>query len=96
VTRPQKAPQFAIIRERNIVPPVRSEAGFLLVEEIWVNVEEGAQRTGYNIDHVRRLARENLRLPEDERLMRVRKETRAYEIWLPDLINYVERRIPHS
>lgn len=75
---------------------VCSEAGFALVEEIWVNVEEGAQRTGYNIDHVRRLARESLRLPEKERLMRVRKENRAYEIWLPDLINYIERRIPYT
>lgn len=91
---PQNQPQFAIIRDRNIVPSVRSEAGFLLVEEIWVNVEEGAQRTGYHLDYVRRLARENLRLPEDERSMRVRKEKYAYEIWLPDLVNYVTKRVP--
>jgi hypothetical protein len=66
----------------------------LLVEEIWVNVEEGAERTGYNIDHVRRLARENLRLPEAERSMHVRRERHAYEIWLPDLVNYVTKRVP--
>lgn len=65
-----------------------------MVEEIWVKVDEGAQRTGHHVDHVRRLARENMRLPDDERLLRVRKEGKAYEIWLPDLVNYVENRIP--
>jgi len=65
-----------------------------LVEAIWVKVEEGAQRTGRHVDHVRRLARENMRLPEDKRLVRVRKESRAYEVWLPDLVNYIEKRIP--
>lgn len=63
----------------------------MLVEEIWVNVEEGAQRTGYNIDYVRRLARKNLRLPEEERSLRVRRDIHAYAIWLPDLINYFEK-----
>jgi len=66
----------------------------LLVEAIWVKVDEGAQRTGRHIDHVRRLARENIRLPEAERLLKVRKEGKAYEIWLPDLVNYIERRVP--
>jgi hypothetical protein len=65
-----------------------------LAEEIWVSVAQATQITGYNLDHVRRLARENWRLPEDQRLLRVRKEGHAYAIWLPDLINYVERRIP--
>jgi hypothetical protein len=65
-----------------------------LVEEIWVNVAEATKITGYNLDHVRRLARENWRLPEDQRRIRVRKDDHAYAIWLPDLINYVERRIP--
>jgi hypothetical protein len=50
--------------------------------------------TGYHLDHVRRLARESWRLPEDQRPIRVRKDGHAYEIWLPDLINYVEKRIP--
>jgi hypothetical protein len=62
----------------------------LPVEEIWVNVEEGAHRTGYNLDHVRRLARESWRLPENERHIRVRKDGHAYAIWLPDLISYFE------
>jgi hypothetical protein len=62
----------------------------LPVEEIWVNVEEGARRTGYHLDHVRRLARENWRLPENERYIRIRKDGHAYAIWLPDLIHYFE------
>ncbi len=65
-----------------------------MVEEIWVNVEEGAERTGYHLDYVRRLARENMRLPEDERMLRVRKDGHAYTIWLPDLIDYVQKRVP--
>jgi hypothetical protein len=68
----------------------------LPVEEIWVNVEEGARRTGYHLDHVRRLARESWRLPEKERHIRVRKDGYAYAIWLPDLINHLERRIPED
>lgn len=59
-------------------------------QETWVNVEEGAEITGYHLDHVRRLARENWRLPEDERLIRIRKDGHAYAIWLPDLVSYFE------
>jgi hypothetical protein len=67
-----------------------SEDCSFLAEEIWVSVAEGAQKTGYNLDHVRRLARENWRLPEDQRRIRVRMEGQAYAIWLPDLISYSE------
>ena len=63
----------------------------MLSEEIWVTVDEGAERTGYSIDHVRRLARENMRLPEAERSLRVRRDTHAYAIWLPDLMNYFQK-----
>lgn len=62
-----------------------------VVEEVWVNVAEGAEKTGYHLDHVRRLARENWRLPEAERSIRIRKDSREYAIWLPDLINYIKR-----
>ncbi len=65
-----------------------------IVEETWVNVAEGAEATGFHPDHVRRLARENARLPEDERFIRVRKQARAYAIWLPDLMNYLNERNP--
>jgi hypothetical protein len=65
-----------------------------LAEEIWVSVAQATQITGYNLDHIRRLARESWRLPEDQRRIRVRKDDHAYAIWLPDLANYIERRIP--
>jgi hypothetical protein len=68
--------------------------GSFLAEQIWVSVREATQITGYNLDHVRRLARENWRRSENERLLRVRKDGHAYTIWLPDLINYIEKRIP--
>jgi hypothetical protein len=59
-----------------------------LAEEKWVSVAEATQITGYNHDHVRRLARENWRLPQDQRRIRVRMEGQAYAIWLPDLVSY--------
>jgi hypothetical protein len=61
----------------------------LLSEEIWVSTGEGAQITGYHRDHVQKLARDNWKLPEQERLIRIRKRARGYDIWLPDLVNYI-------
>jgi hypothetical protein len=63
------------------------------IEEIWVNVAEGAEKTGYHPDHVRRLARENSRLPEAERFIRIRKDSHGYAIWLPDLMNHLEKGV---
>jgi hypothetical protein len=57
-------------------------------EETWVNTIEGAEITGYNPDYVRELARNNWKLPEEQRLIRVRKRANRYDIWLPDLIRY--------
>lgn len=65
-----------------------------VVEEIWVNVAEGAEITGYHPDHVRRLARENGRLPEEQRYIQIRKDSSGYAIWLPDLMNYIKRGNP--
>lgn len=59
------------------------------VEDIWVNVTEAAEITGYSRIHVLRLATHNWRLPEDERLIRLRKRSNGYDIWLPDLRNYI-------
>jgi hypothetical protein len=63
------------------------------VQEIWVTAAEGAEKTGFHLDHVRRLARENWRLPEDERFIRLRKESKEYALWLPDLMNYVTKNM---
>lgn len=59
-------------------------------KEIWVNVTEGAEITGYNRDHVQKLARDNWNKPEDERLIKVKRRSSGYDIWLPDLIRYIE------
>ncbi len=64
------------------------------VAEIWVTAAEGAEKTGFHLDHVRRLARENWRLPEVKRFIRIRKESEEYAIWLPDLMNYATKNMP--
>ncbi len=60
-----------------------------VVDEIWVNVTEASEITGYNIEHMRRLARENWKLPEEERSIRILKRSNRYDVWLPDVVNYV-------
>ena len=62
----------------------------MLVDEIWVSSTEGAEITGYHRDYVQRLARNNWKLPEEERLIRVHKRLHGYDIWLPDLVKYIE------
>lgn len=61
-----------------------------MVEAIWVGVREGAEKTGYHIDHMRRVARTNWHLPEAERHIRIRKNGTAYELWLPDVMRYLK------
>jgi hypothetical protein len=61
-------------------------------EETWVNTVEGAEITGYNPDYLRELVRNNWKLPEDQRLIRVRKRSNRYDIWLPDLIYYLNNQ----
>jgi hypothetical protein len=58
-------------------------------EEVWVNTTEGAEITGYHRDHVQKLARDSWKLPESERLIKIRKRSHGYDIWLPDLVNYI-------
>jgi len=59
-------------------------------QEIWVMTIEGAELTGYSREYLEQLARKNLKMSEDERLIRVRLRVRRYEIWLPDLLRYIE------
>ena len=68
------------------------------VEEIWVNVTEGAEIIGYHPDYVRKLARDNWSMPENERSLVVRRHSGGYMLWLPDLIDYVNKknRISHA
>ena len=58
-------------------------------QEIWVMTTEGAELTGYNREYLERMANKNLRLPEDERQIKVRMRARRYELWLPDLLRYI-------
>ena len=59
------------------------------VKRIWVSTTEGAEITGYNRDHVIKLARDNWRIEENHRLIRVRRKAGHYDIWLPDLMKYI-------
>ena len=59
-------------------------------QQIWVMTTEGAESTGYSREYLELLARKNLRLPENERLIKVRMRARRYELWLPDLLRYIE------
>ncbi len=60
-------------------------------QQIWVTTREGAEVTGYNSQYLEKLANKNSRLPEDERLIKIRKRSGLfYELWLPDLLTYIE------
>ncbi|MEO8607174.1 MAG: hypothetical protein ABI690_04800 [Chloroflexota bacterium] len=60
-------------------------------DDIWVSTSEGAELTGYNRDHVQKLARDNWNRDENQRLIKVKKRARGYDIWLPDLVRYIEK-----
>ena len=59
-------------------------------QQIWVMTTEGAELTGYNRYYLEKLAKKNSRLPEDERPIKVRKRLGRHELWLPDLLHYIE------
>lgn len=58
------------------------------VEEIWVNVTEGAELLGYHRMTVLKLLRDHWKLPESEREMQVTRHTGGYMVWFPDLVKY--------
>ena len=60
-------------------------------QEIWVTTREGAEVTGYNRQYLKKLANKNSKLPDDERVIKVRMRSgRFYELWLPDLLRYIK------
>jgi hypothetical protein len=59
-------------------------------QQIWVITPEGAELTGYSREYLEKLSRKQLRLSEDERLIKIRKRANRYELWLPDLLHYLE------
>ncbi len=62
-----------------------------LAEDIWVNTSEAAEITGYTTSGLRQLAAAMFKKPEEERMVNVRKRSSGWELWLPDLIYYVEQ-----
>ncbi len=58
--------------------------------DMWVSVTEGAEITGYSRDHMQRLARDNWKLPEEQRVLKLRRMPNGYIIWLPTLLDYIE------
>lgn len=59
-------------------------------DETWVSTVEAEQITGYARRYLQQLARHFYSLPENERLIRVRKRNIGYELWLPDIVKYID------
>jgi len=60
-------------------------------QEIWVTTNEAEELVGYNRQYLKQLASKNSKLPDDERLIKVRlRSGRFYELWLPDLLRYIK------
>jgi hypothetical protein len=60
-------------------------------KEIWVDLREAAELTGYNLESIRKVAYRIAQQSEDEREIKIRKRSSRWEFWLPDLITYVKR-----
>ena len=68
---------------------------FALIEipknnEAWLVISEAAEFTGYHRNYLQKMALKMWLQPESERLIRLRKRSGRYELWLPDLLNYIE------
>ena len=59
-------------------------------QEMWVTTREGSELTGYSSRYLEQLASKNSRLSDDERYIKVRKRSGRHELWLPDLLRYIE------
>ena len=66
-------------------------------KEIWVDLFEATEITGYNYESMRKVAQRISRQPEEERAIKMRKRTSRWELWLPDLLAYIKKpgRGPH-
>lgn len=61
------------------------------IDEIWVSITEAAEKTGYNPYTLRKLAWSVSKKPEDEREFKMRQRSYGWELWLPDLLAYIEK-----
>ncbi|HEX2619034.1 MAG TPA: hypothetical protein VHL11_02775 [Phototrophicaceae bacterium] len=57
----------------------------------WVNVTEAAKIIGYHRTYVQKLANKLWKLPEEEREIKVVKRSSGYDLWLPDLMEYIKK-----
>ena len=62
-----------------------------IIEEIWVNVTQAAELTGYNRKYLLKLVKQLWELPEESRPIKMWKRSSGYDLWLPDLMAYVEK-----
>jgi hypothetical protein len=60
-------------------------------EQIWVSAKDGAEITGYTPAYLLQLVKNMFLQPEAERPIQVRNEANQYQIWLPDLIEFVSQ-----
>jgi hypothetical protein len=59
-------------------------------QEIWVDLYEAAEFTGYSRPSVRNLVYRLSQQPEEEREIKLRKRSSRWELWLPDFLAYIK------
>ena len=59
-------------------------------QEIWVDLYEAAEISGYNRASIRNLVLRISQQPEEEREIALRKRSSRWELWLPDFMAYMK------
>lgn len=65
--------------------------GDFAVDSSWVTVTEAAEKTGYNLHSMRKMIWKIAKQPEAEREIKLRERSYGWELWLPDLIKYIDK-----
>jgi hypothetical protein len=60
-------------------------------KEIWIDLYEAAEITGYNLESMRKLAYRIAQQDEAERPIKIRKSSSRWQMWLPDLVAYTQQ-----
>jgi hypothetical protein len=63
-----------------------------MTEEIWVNLNEAAQVSRYSHPYIQQLVKKISKKPEAEREIRLRWRASYWEVWLPDLMTYINSK----
>jgi len=72
-------------------PATKQNLDLSKIEETWVSSTEAAEITGYHRRYVSTLAMQMAAMPEDQREIRIKKRPHGTELWLPDLMAYVNK-----